>query len=299
MVDTVLSLEGNDQTDYRLLRTTKNRFGSTSEIGVFSMTSTGMHDVINPSELFLSSNVYSQGLEGSAVVVTLEGTRPLLAEVQCLVGSYIPSEIKPGSKRTIEGYSIQRLLLICAVLEKLFNIKLYNRDIYVNIVGGLRINEPAADVGLAITIVSSFLNVPIINRVAFVGEVGLGGEIRSCRNIEIRCQEARNMGFNYIVTPKTKLNTINKAKTSQDAEHKGTLSEDSSGNKDSNRVFKVIECAHLRDAMNIAFDSKNVEQLIYNTKKSRNKKISRDETIKRNIDNNDTYYDDADDEGNS
>lgn len=145
MVDTVLNFEGSENSDYRLLRTIKNRFGSTFEIGVFSMTSMGLADVSNPSELFMSTNIVSQGIEGSAVSVILEGSRPILAEVQCLVGSFIPPSVKPSGsmRRTVEGYSLQRLLLICAVLEKIIKLNLYSRDIFVNIVGGLRITEPS------------------------------------------------------------------------------------------------------------------------------------------------------------
>ena len=141
MVDTVLYLEGNQgaEAQYRLLRSIKNRFGSTSEVGVLRMEETGMSDVVNPSELFLSSDMARAGQEGSAVAVILEGSRPLLAEIQCLVSA--ASSRATNVKRMSDGFPVQRLLLICAVIEKRLRLQLWNRDVYVNVAGGLRVSE--------------------------------------------------------------------------------------------------------------------------------------------------------------
>ena len=153
MVDTVLYLEGSERADYRLLRGIKNRFGSTSEMGVFTMEPNGLEDVNNPSELFMSPAVVSEGVEGAAVLVLMEGTRPLLAEVQCLVGEYSPLKIP---RRTSDGFPLQRLQLICAVLEKRLGISLSSREVYLNVVGGLKISDPDSDLAVAVTIISSY-----------------------------------------------------------------------------------------------------------------------------------------------
>lgn len=199
MVDTVLYMEGSEHADYRLLKGMKNRFGSTSEVGVFAMEPNGMQDVANPSELFMSSAVLHQGGEGSAVAVILEGTRPILAEVQCLVGSHNGMKMSP--RRTADGLAMQRLQLICAVLEKRLGLDLGQRDVFLNVVGGLKLTEPSADLAVAVTIVSSLLDVPVRPGVACVGELGLGGEVRRSKSIDIRIAEARSMGFKTIVVP--------------------------------------------------------------------------------------------------
>jgi DNA repair protein RadA/Sms len=171
MVDAVLHLEGSERADYRMLKSVKNRFGSVAEVGVFTMTDTGLVDVRNPSELFMSSSVVSEGLEGSAVAVVLEGTRPILAEIQCLVGGAINFEGsgKVNPRRTADGFPIQRLLLICAVIEKRLKLALWNRDVYLNVVGGLRVQEPSADLAVAATVISSLTATPIQAATAFIG----------------------------------------------------------------------------------------------------------------------------------
>lgn len=271
MVDTVLNLEGSDQGDHRVLRSSKNRFGSTTEIGIFAMTSSGMQDVMNPSEMFLSSNIMRQGQDGSAVVVTMEGTRPILVEVQCLVGAFIPPTVKSSSRRTIEGYSIQRLLLICAVIEKNLKLKLYNRDIYVNIVGGLRISETAADLAVAVTLVSSYLNLPIKKNIVFIGEIGLGGELRSCRGIEARIQEAKSMGFDEIIIPRKRPRPWNMQKSRDNQkDYSKELHQDlSKAKSELEGTTAVMECGSLREALCVAFEADNIDILIANNVKSK------------------------------
>jgi DNA repair protein RadA/Sms len=156
LVDTVLYLEASEKGSCRLFRCIKNRFGATNEVGVLSMTPGGLVDVPNPSELFMGESVVSEGLEGCAVAVVLEGTRPLLAEIQCLVGTAKSGQLQgmpKSSRRASDGFPSQRLLLICAVIEKHIGLNLASRDIYLNVVGGLRVSEPAADLAVAVTVV--------------------------------------------------------------------------------------------------------------------------------------------------
>lgn len=202
MVDTVISLDGSEKSDYRILKCEKNRFGSASEVGLFTMTETGMTDVTNPSELFLTEKVIKESQEGSSVVITLEGSRCILAEVQCLVGSsnYNPNG-KTITKRTSDGFPLQRLLLLCAVIEKRLKLPLWNRDVFLNVVGGLTISEPSADLAVAISVISSLLSVPVYPATAFIGELGLGGEIRGTKRMEQRILEAVKIGFRRIVLP--------------------------------------------------------------------------------------------------
>ena len=201
MVDTVLYLEGSQgaEAQYRILRSVKNRFGSTSEVGVLSMDQLGMSDVMNPSELFLSEGITKSGQEGSAVAIIMEGTRPLLAEIQCLVSAASPRAA--NVRRMSDGFPVQRLLLICAVIEKRLRLQLWNRDVYVNVAGGLRVNEPASDLAVAMTVISSLTERGIKPSHAFVGEVGLGGELRNAKGIEKRVREAAKLGFKTIVVP--------------------------------------------------------------------------------------------------
>jgi DNA repair protein RadA/Sms len=291
MVDTVLNLEGSEQSDYRLLRTTKNRFGSTSEIGVFTMTSAGMLDIDNPSELFLSSHLIRQRQDGSAVAVVMEGTRPILAEIQSLVGGVIPAQIKSPPRRTIEGYSLQRLLIICAVLEKVLRISLYNRGIFVNIVGGLRIYEPAADLAMAVTIVSSYLNRSIPKNIAFIGEIGLGGELRNCRGIDQRITEAENMGFDEIVVPmKRAMAKMRKAT----ATATGGSNDNDGGYKDKKKM-KIQECQSLRHALNIAFDVDSIDELI-NIKRRPSKALRRQDSSEDDFDDDEAEEPDFNDD---
>lgn len=195
MVDVVLYMEGDPVSSYRLLRTVKNRFGSTNEVGVFEMTSRGLTDVEDPSRAFLSER--RQEAVGSVVVATLEGSRPLLVEVQALA---TPS-VLPQPRRVANGIDFNRLLLVCAVLGRRAGLHLANQDIVVNVTGGLRISEPAADLGLALAIASSVRNVPLGGNLAAIGEVGLTGEIRGVPQLERRVAEAQRLGLSQCLVP--------------------------------------------------------------------------------------------------
>lgn len=197
MVDTVLYLEGDRFHQYRLLRGVKNRFGSTNEVGVFEMNGDGMVEVSNPSQAFLAERI--KGAPGSSVAVTMEGTRPLLVEVQALC-----SQCYTGMpRRTANGIDMNRLLLLSAVLSKRLGVQLGNQDIYVNVVGGLKITEPAADLSVAATIVSSFYETEIDPNTVLIGEVGLSGEIRMVSQLERRLAEASKLGFTRAVYPRS------------------------------------------------------------------------------------------------
>jgi DNA repair protein RadA/Sms len=196
MVDTVLYLEGDRFHQYRLLRGVKNRFGSTNEVGVFEMAGEGMIEVSNPSQAFLAERI--KGAPGSAVAVTLEGTRPILSEVQALC-----SQCYTGMpRRTANGIDMNRLLLLSAVLSKRLGVPLGNQDVYINVVGGLKLSEPAADLSVAAAIVSSFHEAEIDPNTILVGEVGLSGEIRMVSQLERRLQEAAKLGFTRGVYPR-------------------------------------------------------------------------------------------------
>ena len=195
IVDAVLYLEGERFHSFRLLRSVKNRFGSTNEVGVFEMQEEGLAEVRNPSEAFLAER--SAGAAGSAVVVTMEGTRPLLVEVQALTTT--TSFGLP--RRTGNGVEISRLLLLVAVLTKRVGLALSNQDIYVNVVGGLKVGEPAADLGVALAIASSFRDLPVAPGLTAVGEIGLSGELRTVGQVERRLAEAANLGFRRCLLP--------------------------------------------------------------------------------------------------
>ena len=209
MVDTVLQFEGEAHYTYRILRALKNRFGSTNEIGVFQMHEEGLREVQNPSELFLSERRY--GASGSTVVASIEGTRPILIEVQALV---TPTSYGVPQRNTT-GFDIRRLSLLLAVLEKRVGLHLGTQDVFVNIAGGVRIDEPAVDLGIAASITSSLRDVPVDSTSVAVGEIGLGGEIRTIGNIDKRVQEAAKLGFKRIVIPSNNLKGL---KTSGDIE---------------------------------------------------------------------------------
>ncbi len=196
IVDVVLYLEGEQFSAYRLLRCVKNRFGSTNEVGVFEMKEKGMEEVENPSRAFLSQR--GAAAIGSAVVPTIEGSRPLLVEIQALT----TTTAFGMPRRTANGIDYNRLLLITAVLTKRVNLKLGNQDILVNVTGGLKIGEPAADLGIALAIASSFRDMEVAERTAAIGEVGLSGELRSAPQMERRLQEAARMGFTRCIVPK-------------------------------------------------------------------------------------------------
>jgi DNA repair protein RadA/Sms len=196
IVDVVLYFEGEPFSSYRVLRSVKNRFGSTHEVGIFEMSDRGLIEVGNPSQVFLSA--YKDGTMGSVVVPTLEGNRPLLVEIQALttVNNFTPP------RRIANGVDFNRLLLIIAVLTKRAGLKLFNQDIIVNVTGGLRVNEPAVDLGIASAIASSFRDVkPISGLVAF-GEVGLNGELRGVSHVERRMAEAIRLGFKSCLMPR-------------------------------------------------------------------------------------------------
>jgi DNA repair protein RadA/Sms len=195
IVDAVLYLEGDRFHQYRLLRGVKNRFGSTNEVGVFEMSQDGMREVPNPSQVFLAER--SAGTPGSAVTVLLEGTRPLLVEVQALTshtGSAQP-------RRTANGFDVNRLQMLIAVLSKRVGLPLFNQDVYVNIVGGLRVGEPAADLAVATAIMSSYRTQRIDPDLVLVGEVGLSGELRSVSQLDRRLAEAAKLGFSRSLYP--------------------------------------------------------------------------------------------------
>lgn len=196
MVDCVLYFEGERRQSYRILRAVKNRFGSTNEIGVFEMKDKGLCEVLNPSEMLLSER--PEDAPGSAVVCSIEGSRPILAEIQALVaptGFGIP-------RRMTSGYDISRLNLLIAVLEKRVALKLCDQDVYVNVIGGIKVDEPAADLSLMAAIVSSLKSMVIPKDMVFLGEVGLTGELRSISNAQKRVTESQKMGFKEIILPK-------------------------------------------------------------------------------------------------
>lgn len=202
MVDTVLYFEGESGKQYRILRAVKNRFGSTNEIGVFEMRENGLEGVQNPSQLFLSERpLYTPG---SVVVSAVEGTRPLLVELQSLV---TPTTLALP-RRTTVGVDYNRVAVLVAVLEKRAELALYHHDIYVSIVGGLKIQEPAVDVGIIAAVASSFLNKSIDAETLLLGEVGLTGEVRAVGHVDLRVNEARRLGFKRCILPKSNLRKL-------------------------------------------------------------------------------------------
>lgn len=202
LVDTVLDFEGDRQHGYRLLRSVKNRFGPTDDIALFQMVSTGLAEVSNPSLLFLEERMKEAA--GSVIIPTIEGTRALLIEVQALV---VASAFATSSRKST-GLDQNRLSLLLAVLEKRMGYQLHHCDVFVSVAGGLKIVEPAIDLGLLIAIASSFCNKPIDSETVMVGEVGLGGEVRSVPRIENRVREATHMGFSRCIIPKRNLKAI-------------------------------------------------------------------------------------------
>jgi DNA repair protein RadA/Sms len=195
MVDTVLYLEGERVLQYRLLRSVKNRFGSTNEVGVFEMRGEGLVEVLNPSALFLAER--ATAAPGSVVTVALEGTRPLLVEIQALASRSSLSV----PRRTANGFDTNRLHLITAVLSRRLGLGLYDQDIYLNVVGGLRIDEPSADLPAALALISSLRDRPLPSDLIALGEVGLSGELRSVGQLEPRLHEARKLGFRNALVP--------------------------------------------------------------------------------------------------
>ena len=203
MVDTVIYFEGDRYKSYRLLRCMKNRFGTTNEVGVFNMCDDGLHEISNPSELFLNERTQNN-TPGSVIIATNEGTRPLLIEIQALVGttSY------PSPRRVSNGIDYNRLLQILAVLEKRIGLNLSKQDVYVNVIGGLEIDEPAADLGVALAVATCARDVCVSPDTVIVGEIGLSGEIRAINNLDKRIKESEKLGFKKIIVPHT--NTLKK-----------------------------------------------------------------------------------------
>lgn len=203
MVDTVLYFEGDKEYQFRILRSIKNRFGAANEIGIFEMHDIGLCEIANPSQLFLSSR--EDLVSGSAVFAGIEGTRPLLAEIQALIApSYMPSP-----RRAVVGWDQNRLSMIIAVLSTRFGTNLYDKEVYLNIVGGLKINEPAADLAVATALISAYKDIAISRDWVFMGEIGLSGEVRMVSQIEYRLKEAEKLGFKKAIVP----DGINKLKT--------------------------------------------------------------------------------------
>jgi DNA repair protein RadA/Sms len=196
LVDTVLSFEGDRHHAYRILRTTKNRFGSTNEIGVFEMSGAGLVEIPNPSAAFLSER--PQGAPGSAVVCAIEGTRPVLLEVQALT-SPTPFGMP---RRTASGVDYNRLLVLLAVLERRAGLQLSSQDVYVSVAGGVGVEEPAADLGIAVAVASSLRNRAVDERAIFIGEIGLAGEVRAVPQLSRRLAEAARLGFARAIVPR-------------------------------------------------------------------------------------------------
>ncbi|MCP5303655.1 MAG: DNA repair protein RadA [Pseudomonadales bacterium] len=197
IVDVVLYLEGDTFQIYRLLRSVKNRFGATNETGVFEMQQQGMVEVRNPSEAFLAERVVNA--PGSAIAITLEGTRPILIEVQALTST----SVYPNPSRNANGVDFRRLQLLMAVLSKRVGLRLHEQDVFVNVVAGMSITEPAADLAIAVAIASSMRDIAVPADLAIVGEVGLSGELRAVSQLGLRLNEAAKLGFKRVLVPKT------------------------------------------------------------------------------------------------
>lgn len=196
MVDTVISFEGDKYKSYRMLRSMKNRFGNTSEVGIFEMSSNGLKEIRNPNELFLNERS-QETIPGTAIIVANEGTRPLLVEIQALVGT----TPYPSPRRVANGIDYSRLLQVLAVLEKRVGLNLSNQDVYVNVMGGIDIDEPAADLGLALAIATCARDVVVDPQTVIIGEIGLSGEIHPVSNLDKRLNEAAISGFKKAIIP--------------------------------------------------------------------------------------------------
>jgi DNA repair protein RadA/Sms len=202
MVDTVLYFEGDRHQAFRILRAVKNRFGPTNEIGVFEMGPRGLTEVSNPSKIFLAQR--GERIAGSVVVGALEGTRPLLVELQALVSRSNYSM----PQRVVTGVEYQRLVMLLAVLEKKHSMRLGTQDVFVNAAGGIRVEEPAADLGIVTAIVSSYRDRPADPQAVIIGEVGLGGEVRAISHPEKRIKEAQKLGFQRCIISQGNLSGI-------------------------------------------------------------------------------------------
>jgi DNA repair protein RadA/Sms len=228
IVDTVLYLEGDRYQSFRLLRSVKNRFGTTSEVGVFEMNEHGMVEVSNPSEAFLAERMVNT--PGSAIAVTMEGTRPLLVEVQGLT-----STTNFGNpRRTPNGIDLNRLLMLTAVLTRRIGMNLMDQDVFVNVVGGMRVSEPAADLAVAAAIASSLRDISVRADLALIGEVGLSGELRWVSQMNARLREAAKLGFKAVVIPRR----LRRGEPLPDG-------------------IQVMEARSLREALNMVFGDKS------------------------------------------
>jgi len=195
MVDAVLYFEGERQHSYRILRAVKNRYGAANELGMFEMTDTGLCEVENPSAALLEGRPV--GISGSCAVCVMEGTRPLVAEIQTLVSKTVFA----APRRTSGGFDYNRMCLLLAVLEKRLGLRFYECDVYLNVIGGLTLNEPAADLAVAMALISGINDIPMPHDAAVIGEVGLAGEVRTVFNIDARIKEASRLGFKKIIIP--------------------------------------------------------------------------------------------------
>jgi DNA repair protein RadA/Sms len=219
MVDTVLQFEGDRHLTYRILRTTKNRFGSTSEIGIYEMLGSGLREVSNPSEILISQK--EGNISGITIGATLEGNRPLLIEIQSLV-----SPASYGTpQRTPTGFDQKRLNMLLAVLEKRCGFRMGAQDVFLNMAGGITVEDPAIDLAICISIISSMEEVPISDKICFAAEIGLGGELRAVNRIEQRISEAEKLGFEEIYISKFSHKALDLAKTKIEVKSFGKLSE--------------------------------------------------------------------------
>ena len=199
MVDTVLYMEGDDRYDHRMLRSAKNRFGATHEVGIFQMNENGLEEIKNPSEMFLAERSFD--VAGTTIYPSLEGTRPILVEVQALV-----SNANYGTpQRNVNGFDYKRLGMLIAVLEKRMGLAMGSKDVFVNLVGGLKVDDPALDLSIISSIASSTMNKPVDKEIVLCGEVGLAGEVRSINRIEHRLNEAQSLGFKMALIPSSSL----------------------------------------------------------------------------------------------
>lgn len=231
MVDTVIQFEGDKYKSYRILRAVKNRFGTTSEVGMFDMHSNGLVEIVNPSEVFLKENHIAT--PGSVIIATSEGTRPLLLEIQALVG-ITPY---PSPRRVTNGVDTSRLLQILAVLEKRVGLNLSKQDVYVNVIGGIDISEPAADLGIAVAIATCLNDVTVDMQTVLIGEIGLSGEIRPVNDLEKRIYEAQKLGFKRAIVPAA--NNL----------------------KETFKDIEIVEVKRIFDAISIAITKKEVVEV--------------------------------------
>ncbi len=219
MVDTVLQFEGDRHYAYRILRTLKNRFGSTSELGIYEMTDEGMKGVLNPSEILITQK--EDQLSGIAIAATMEGMRPLLIEVQALV----TQSVYGTPQRTVSGFDLRRLQLLLAVLEKRGGFHFGMKDVFLNIAGGIKVEDPSIDLAVICALLSSYEDVPLPQHICFAGEVGLSGEIRAVNRIDQRIAEAEKLGFEKIIVSKYNQKGLNKQKFNIDVVTMGRVEE--------------------------------------------------------------------------